>query len=157
MNVEDHSSFRCGKTAEIAQMRITACLHTETRGGRAGEVDRHVEPVPRKKVNADGSMRPCRTGINSGIRPAFASSINSMGSGRSGVAVQTACELRGHSFRMASPRAINSARGGHVVNVSGFSTLGAICVSSIQSSSRLDKPLLNHDVSSFTIGPRSSQ
>ena len=36
-------------------------------------------------------------------------------------ALQAACELRGHCFRRASPRAIISARGGRGADVLGFS------------------------------------
>ena len=57
-------------------------------------------------------MRPCRSGTSSGNRPSLLFSIKWMGSGRSCGAVQIAWLPRGHVFRIAFPRAINSALGG---------------------------------------------
>ncbi len=64
----------------------------------------------------DGSIRPWRRGISSGIRPSLATSTNRSGSGRSLGAFQTAWALRGHSLRIASPRPISSAREGRGAN-----------------------------------------
>ena len=46
VNVEDDPPLGRGKAAEIAQVRIAARLHAKARGGRAGQVHRHVERRP---------------------------------------------------------------------------------------------------------------
>src|SRR5579872_4687298 len=105
------TSRRSGE-ANAPKLDRCASPHSCARSPDAGVVARSAaigSAAPRKKVNGDTSIRPCRTGTSSGTRLLACSSSRPTGS-RDASGVNSACDSSGATALASFPRAARSAR-----------------------------------------------
>ena len=110
-SLTSNTSRREGE-ANAPKLARCASPHSCTRSPEAGVVARSAaigSAAPRKNVNGDTSIRPCRTGTSSGTRDFSCSSSSPTGS-RDGSGANSACDSSGAAARASFPRATRSAR-----------------------------------------------
>ena len=102
------------RSGEANAPKLDRCAspHSCTRSPEVGVEARSAaigSAAPRKNANGDTSIRPCRTGTNSGTRDRSCSSSNPTGS-RDPTGWNSACDSSGATARASFPRATRSPR-----------------------------------------------